>query len=59
MRPWARPAQTRVPESTFDVYVPLAMAGLALTGLAIAVVGAYLPAQRAARARIAPVLQAE
>jgi ABC-type lipoprotein release transport system permease subunit len=35
------------------------MAGLALTGLAIAVVGAYLPAQRAARARIAPVLQAE
>ena len=33
--------------------------GLALAGLAIAVIGAYLPAQRAARARIAPVLQAE
>ena len=52
-------AQTRVPESTFDVYGPLAIAGLALAGLAIAVIGAYLPAQRAARARIAPVLQAE
>ena len=35
------------------------MVGLALTGLAIGAAGAFLPAQRAARARIAPVLQAE
>ena len=52
-------AGTRVPESTFDVFTPLLIAGLAASGLAIAAVGAYLPAQRAARARIAPVLQAE
>ena len=52
-------AGTRVPESTIDVFAPAAIVGLALTGLAIAAVGAYLPAQRAARARIAPVLQAE
>ena len=52
-------AGTRVPESTFDVLTPLLLAGLALSGLAIAAVGAYLPAHRAARARIAPVLQAE
>ena len=32
---------------------------LCLAGLAIGLAGAYLPAQRAARARIAPVLQAE
>ena len=52
-------AGTRVPESTFDVFTPLVLTGLAASGLAIAAVGAYLPAQRAARARIAPVLQAE
>ena len=52
-------AGTRIPERTFDVLVRRSMVGLALTGLAIAAVGAYLPAQRAARARIAPVLQAE
>jgi putative ABC transport system permease protein len=50
---------TRIPESTFDVFPPVAVVGLALVGLAIAAVGAYAPAQRAARARIAPVLQAE
>jgi putative ABC transport system permease protein len=52
-------AKTAIPESSFDVFGPLAFMGLALAGLAIAAVGAYLPAQRAARARIAPVLQAE
>ena len=52
-------AGTRVPESVLAVFVPATTIGLALTGLAIAAVGAYLPAQRAARARIAPVLQAE
>ena len=36
-------AGTRVPESTFAVFVPSAIVGLALTGLAIAAIGAYLP----------------
>jgi putative ABC transport system permease protein len=52
-------AQTAIPDSTFDVFAPVVLAGLVLSGLAIAVIGAYPPAQRAARARIAPVLQAE
>ena len=52
-------AQTAVPESVFDVFVPVVLFGLLLSGLAIATVGAYAPAQRAARTRVAPVLQAE
>jgi len=52
-------AKTGVPASTFDVFGPLALLGLGLAGLAIGAAGAYLPALRAARARIAPVLQAE
>ena len=35
------------------------LVGLGLLGLGIGAAGAYLPAQRAARASIAPVLQAE
>ena len=50
---------TAVPETTFAVFAPAAFIGLSLAGLAIALAGAYLPAQRAARAAIAPVLQAE
>ena len=52
-------ANTAIPDSTFDVFGPFVIVGLAFAGLAIAAAGAYLPAQRAARARIAPVLQAE
>jgi putative ABC transport system permease protein len=52
-------AGTRIPERTFDVFAPGLLLGLAVSGLAIAAIGAYLPALRAARARIAPVLQAE
>ncbi|HEY4227068.1 MAG TPA: FtsX-like permease family protein [Candidatus Limnocylindrales bacterium] len=52
-------AKTAIPPVMLDVFSPALLAGLALTGLAIGLVGAYLPAQRAARARIAPVLQAE
>jgi putative ABC transport system permease protein len=52
-------AKTSVPASVFDVFPPAAFVGLILTGLAIGAIGAFLPAQRAARARIAPVLQAE
>ena len=52
-------AATRIPDTTFDVFTPVMVVGLALAGLAIAVIGAWLPAQRAAVARIVPVLQAE
>jgi putative ABC transport system permease protein len=52
-------AKTAIPESAFDILAPAAFVALALAGLAIAAIGAFLPAQRAARARIAPVLQAE
>jgi putative ABC transport system permease protein len=52
-------ADTAIPEVSFDVFPPLLLVALACSGLAIAVAGAYVPAQRAARARIAPALQAE
>ncbi len=52
-------AKTAIPDSVFDVFTPAAFIGLGLAGLAIGAIGAYLPAQRAARLRIAPVLQAE
>jgi putative ABC transport system permease protein len=50
---------TGVPDSTYDVVAPAVLVALASAGLAIGLVGAFVPAQRAARARIAPVLQAE
>ena len=52
-------AKTRIPPADFDVLPAFALLALALTGLAIGAAGALLPARRAARARIAPVLQAE
>ena len=48
-----------IPEREFDVLSPAALLGLALLGLAIGALGAWIPAWRAARAQIAPVLQAE
>ena len=52
-------AKTGIPELTFDVFGPLLLGALILSGLAIAAAGAYAPAQRAARAPIAAVLQTE
>jgi putative ABC transport system permease protein len=52
-------AGTDIPAATFDVFTPVMFVILGLSGLAIGAAGAYLPARRAARARIAPVLQAE
>ena len=52
-------AHLDVPASAFDVLVPVAYLALALSGVAIAVLGAFLPARRAAWMRVAPVLQAE
>jgi len=52
-------AKTRIPAEVYDVFPLVLLVGLGLLGLAIGAIGAYLPAQRAARASIAPVLQAE
>jgi len=52
-------AKTRIPEQVYAVFPLFVLVGLGLLGLGIGALGAWLPAQRAARARIAPVLQAE
>jgi putative ABC transport system permease protein len=52
-------AKTAIPAVSFDVFPPVLLAGLAVSGLVLGIAGAIPPAQRAARARIAPVLQAE
>ena len=52
-------AKTRIPAQVYDVFPIAVLIGLGLLGLAIGALGAWLPAQRAARASIAPVLQAE
>ncbi|MGW3245391.1 ABC transporter permease [Streptomyces sp. NPDC001070] len=48
-----------LPPYMTDVWHPAALTVLALTGIAIAVLGAYLPARRAARLTIAQVLHNE
>ncbi len=52
-------ANLAVPDVSYDVFAPVAYVGLGLTGVGIAVAGAFLPARRAASLRVAPVLQAE
>jgi putative ABC transport system permease protein len=52
-------AQTAVPASVLNVYHPLELVLLALSGLVIAVAGALLPAGWAARTRTAFALRAE
>jgi putative ABC transport system permease protein len=52
-------ANTGVPRSIVDVYVPPELVLLGLTGVAIAVIGALLPATWAARSRAARALRAE
>jgi putative ABC transport system permease protein len=55
----AHAAQTGVPASVLNVYVPGELALLALSGLVIAAAGALPPAGWAARARTASALRAE
>ena len=52
-------AKTDLPQNVVDVLPLTAFALCCLTGLLIACAGAIVPAARAARAQIAPVLQAE
>ena len=52
-------AFTGMPAAIMDVYKPAEMALLALSALAIAVLGALLPASWAARAKTATALRAE
>ncbi len=52
-------SNTGVPESAFDVFPVVALVVLGLAGLAIGALGAWVPAQRAARAPIVETLQAE
>ena len=51
--------QTALPASVVSVYQPWELVLLAVSGLAIAVAGALLPAGWAARARTASALRAE
>jgi putative ABC transport system permease protein len=55
----AHAAQTGVPASVLNVYVPVELVLLALSGLVIAAAGALAPAGWAARARTASALRAE
>jgi putative ABC transport system permease protein len=52
-------SNTGVPESSFDVFPLAQLVVLGLAGLAIGALGAWVPAQRAARAPIVETLQAE
>jgi putative ABC transport system permease protein len=52
-------AKIDIPATLFHVWDPAALAALALSGVAIAVLGALLPARRAARVPIAEVLHNE
>jgi putative ABC transport system permease protein len=47
------------PPFAFDVLHPTTLYPLGLTGLAIALAGAFLPARRAARSRVAEILRSE
>jgi putative ABC transport system permease protein len=50
---------TNIPNAFFQVFDPALLATLAGAGIAIALLGAFIPAQWAGRSRIVEVLQAE
>ncbi len=52
-------SRTAIPESSFAISPPILLVVLGLSGLAIGAIGALVPAQRASRASIVAVLQAE
>jgi putative ABC transport system permease protein len=43
----------------YQVFSPVILIGLALAGVIVAIIGAYIPARWAARAGVADVLHAE
>ncbi|HYM84612.1 MAG TPA: ABC transporter permease, partial [Candidatus Dormibacteraeota bacterium] len=51
--------KTHIPESAYGVFPPVMIVVVGLSGLALAAVGAFVPAQRAARSRIVSVLASE
>jgi putative ABC transport system permease protein len=53
----ARETGSSLPPFIFDVFQPIPLYLLGLTGLAIALVGAFLPARRATRSRAAETLR--
>jgi putative ABC transport system permease protein len=55
----ARQIGTRPPPFAFDVLPPMTLYPLGAMGLAIALAGAFLPARRAARSRVAEILRSE
>jgi putative ABC transport system permease protein len=55
----ARATSSSLPPFTFDVFQPMTLYLLGLTGLAIALVGAFLPARRATRSQAAEILRSE
>jgi putative ABC transport system permease protein len=55
----ARGIGNDLPPAAFDVLHPATLYPLGLTGLAIALAGAFLPARRAARSRIVDILRSE
>jgi putative ABC transport system permease protein len=50
---------TGIPDAFFRVFGPALLLSLAAAGIVIAMLGALLPAQWAARARVTEVLQTE
>jgi putative ABC transport system permease protein len=52
-------SDTRLPESFYNVLDPVLLPALAMAGVAVAAIGAWLPANWAAHSGVAEVLQAE
>ncbi|TMD38187.1 MAG: ABC transporter permease, partial [Chloroflexi bacterium] len=52
-------SRTELPASFYAVFSPLLLALLVLAGIGLALLGAFIPAQWAARSRVTSVLHAE
>jgi putative ABC transport system permease protein len=52
-------SRTELPASFYAVFPPVLLATMVLAGVGLAIIGAFIPAQWAARSRVTAVLQAE
>jgi putative ABC transport system permease protein len=52
-------SRTELPASFYAVFPPVLLATMVLAGVGLAIIGAFIPAQWAARSRVTSVLQAE